>query len=371
MFPASRAACVPVFMATPTSAAASAGASFVPSPVIATRFPPACSRRISAILSSGFASARKSSTPASSAIASRGERVVAGDHHRADPHRPELREALAHPLLDDVLEVDDAERASRRSRRRAASRPRRATRSTIASSSAGTEPPRVLDPAPDRVGGALADRAPVEVDAAHPRLGRERDERAFGDVPLAQPVALLREDDDRAPFRRLVGEARELRRVGELALVDARQRQELGRLAVAERDRAGLVEQQRRAVARRLDRASREREHVAADEPVHAGDPDRREQAADRRRDQGDEQRDEHDHLLLGARVDRERLQGDDGEQEDDRQPGEQDVERDLVRRLLPLGALDERDHPVEEALAGLAPSRGRRSGPRARACRR
>ena len=40
MFPASRAACVPVFMATPTSACASAGASFVPSPVIATRFPP-------------------------------------------------------------------------------------------------------------------------------------------------------------------------------------------------------------------------------------------------------------------------------------------------------------------------------------------
>ncbi len=36
MFPASRAACVPVFMATPTSAAASAGASLVPSPVIAT-----------------------------------------------------------------------------------------------------------------------------------------------------------------------------------------------------------------------------------------------------------------------------------------------------------------------------------------------
>ena len=37
MLPASRAACVPVFMATPTSAWAKAGASFVPSPVMATR----------------------------------------------------------------------------------------------------------------------------------------------------------------------------------------------------------------------------------------------------------------------------------------------------------------------------------------------
>ena len=57
---------------------------------------------------------------------------------------------------------------------------------------------------------------------------------------------------------------------------------------------------------------------------------------------------------LLGAGVDGERLQRDDGEQEDDRQPGEQDRQRDLVRGLLPVGALDERDHPVEERLARL-----------------
>ena len=34
--------------------------------------------------------------------------------------------------------------------------------------------------------------------------------------------------------------------------------------------------------------------------------------------------------------------------------PGEQDRQRDLVRGLLPVGALDERDHPVEERLARL-----------------
>ena len=69
MLPASLAATVPVFMATPTSAWASAGASLVPSPVMATMRPPSCSRRMSAILSSGVASARKSSTPASAAMA--------------------------------------------------------------------------------------------------------------------------------------------------------------------------------------------------------------------------------------------------------------------------------------------------------------
>ncbi len=68
MFPASLAACVPLFMTTATSACASAGASLVPSPVIATSLPSAWISRISLSLASGVASARKSSTPASAAI---------------------------------------------------------------------------------------------------------------------------------------------------------------------------------------------------------------------------------------------------------------------------------------------------------------
>ena len=34
--------------------------------------------------------------------------------------------------------------------------------------------------------------------------------------------------------------------------------------------------------------------------------------------------------------------------------PDEQDRERDLVRRLLPRRAFDQRDHAVEEGLAGV-----------------
>ena len=57
---------------------------------------------------------------------------------------------------------------------------------------------------------------------------------------------------------------------------------------------------------------------------------------------------------IVGVRELGERPQRDDHEQEDQRQPGEQDVERDLVRRLAPLGALDQRDHAVQERLARL-----------------
>ncbi len=71
-------------------------------------------------------------------------------------------------------------------------------------------------------------------------------------------------------------------------------REELGRHAVAERDGAGLVEQQHVDVAGRLDGAAAHREHVLAQQPVHAGDADGREQAADGGRDEADEQRDDH-----------------------------------------------------------------------------
>ena len=237
-------------------------------------------------------------------------------------------------------------------------------------------PPFDDDPLLDGVGGALADLADVavaadrlppaavtsagarhvQIDARHARLRRERHERRMlrRQLAAAQAVLLLREHDDRSAFGRFVRQRRQLRRVGQRRLADAGQRNELGRLAVAERDRAGLVEQQRVDVAGGFDRAARHRQHVVLHQPVHAGDADRRQQAADGRRDQAHQQRDQHEHRLRRARVDRERLQRDHRDQEDDRQPGQQDVERDLVRRLLPLGAFDERDHPVEERLAGI-----------------
>ena len=111
----------------------------------------------------------------------------------------------------------------------------------------------------------------------------------------SQAVALLGQHDDRAAFGRLVGQARELRGVGQLLLGDAVDRQERVGLAVAERDRAGLVEQQRGAVAGRLDGAAAHRQHVALHEAVHAGDADRREQPADGRGDEAHQQRDEDD----------------------------------------------------------------------------
>ena len=353
MFPASLAACVPVFIATPTSAWASAGASFVPSPVIATSRPPACSRRMSAILSSGVASARKSSTPDLVGDRLGGERVVARDHHRADPHRrisskrsrmPSLTTSLrwttpsARPFSATTSGVPaDVPIAS--TRRGARSGPsRRSRRSTRRSR-------RRRPCAPS------GRRGRRRSSASGPRTGRARRRRDRARGGRTAPSRARRSSGPRASRRRGSRAARR-------PPAPRSSTPGAGMNSVAWRLPSVIVpvlsSSSRRAVARRLDRAAGERQHVPLHEPVHARDPDRGEQRADRRRDQADEQRHEHDRGLASAGVDRERLQRHDGEQEDDREPGEQDVERDLVRRLAPLGALDERDHPVEERLAGL-----------------
>ena len=109
MLPASRAAWVPVCMATPTSAWASAGASLVPSPHMAISRPPALlladvgelllGRRLGEeVVDAGFRG-----------DGGGGDRIVAGDHHRLDAHGAQRGEALLDAGLHHVLEMDDAE----------------------------------------------------------------------------------------------------------------------------------------------------------------------------------------------------------------------------------------------------------------------
>ena len=106
-------------------------------------------------------------------------------------------------------------------------------------------------------------------------------------------------------------------------------------------------------VARRLDGASGCRDDVEADQPVHAGNADGREQAADRRWDQADEQRDQHCDRQRRPRIERERPERNADDEEDDCQAREKNRQSELVGRLLALRAFDERDHPVDEGGAG------------------
>ena len=219
MLPASLAAWVPVFIATPTSAWASAGASLVPSPVIATRLPPACSRLISAILSSGVASARKSSTPASVGDRRRGERVVAGDHHGADAHRPQLVEALAHARLHGVLEPDHAEHPPRADapalvdddQRRGAVARDAARRSGRARAARGRPRPRRTG-APSRRRPCAPCRPVGQVHAGHAGLGGERHQHGArvldGHEPERRARRARRSSGPRASRRRATTPAR-------------------------------------------------------------------------------------------------------------------------------------------------------------------
>src|ERR1700760_985380 len=310
MLPASLAADVPVFMATPTSAWASAGASLVPSPVIATSLPPACSFLIRAILSSGVASARKSSTPDSSAMAlavsglSPVIMTVRMPMARISPDPPgEAR--LAHAFRYDAPPGRPPAGGLPGPHRRSPAAPGDAVPGLP---QLGRQRPAVVpDPLADRAGGALPDLTAVgQVDPAHPGLGRGRHELGPGQltlVALAQLEVPLGQDHDRPALRRLVGQAGQLGRVGQLLGPDPRHGDELAGLPVADGDGAGLVQQQGVDVAGRLDRTARHGQHVALAQPVHAGDADGRQQRPDRGRDQRHDQRDQDDQVLRRVRV--------------------------------------------------------------------
>ena len=300
----------------------------------------------------------------------RGGRIVAGDHDGADAHAAELGETLADAALDDVLEVDDAEKPSvlGHGKRSAAGFCDRVgdgielargfctnRRMEYADRAGRTDRRRCrVDVAQDRIDGALADPRAADLDAAHAALRGEWDEigAQLGQIAAAHTVLFLGEHDDGTALGGLVRKRCELRSIGQFLLGHAAHRLELGRLPVAERDGAGLVEQQRIDVARRLDRAARQGEHVEANEAVHAGNADRRKERADGGRDQGHEQRDQDHHRNGAAGIGDVARDRRGREHEDDGQADQEDVERDLVRGLLALGAFDQLDHAVEEGRA-------------------
>ena len=135
----------------------------------------------------------------------RRQRVVTGDHDGPDPHTTQLPEALPDASLDDVLELDGPEDSGAigdDERRRALLGDPVDDAAELQRHAAAQS----LHVSGDRVGGALADLAAVQVDATHPRLGRERHERGAEllDLALANLVLLLGQDDDAAPFGGLV-----------------------------------------------------------------------------------------------------------------------------------------------------------------------
>ena len=106
----SSATSAPVPMAMPTSAAASAGASFTPSPAMATLAPLPRSSSTSACLAPGVMSARISSMPRLLRDRLRRHGVVAGRHDDLQPAFPQRADRIGCVGLDRVGHRDDAGR---------------------------------------------------------------------------------------------------------------------------------------------------------------------------------------------------------------------------------------------------------------------
>ena len=268
-----------------------------------------------------------------------GQRVVTRDHDGPDAHAAQLVEPLPHALLDDVLEVDDAQDPGALGVLDGHQQRGAAGLGDPVGERAGVLGDRaalLLDPGDDRTGRALADLAPVDVDARHPGLGGEGDPLGAGQlalVALAQAVLLLRQDDDGAALGRLVGQRGQLGGVGELGLGGAaspgrtRTAWRLPRVMVPVLS-SSRVETSPAASTARPDMASTLR-CTSRSMPAMPIAESRAPIVVGMRQTSSATST---TIVRCGARVVRERRQGGHREQEDDRQRGQQDVQRDLVR---------------------------------------
>src|ERR1035441_5615917 len=128
----------------------------------------------------------------------------------------------------------------------------------------------------DGFGGAFADLAAIEIDAGHSSLGGEWDELCLmgGKVAAAQIVLLFGQHDGGAGFWGLRGQRGELAGGGPLGLRSSRSKQKFFCLAVAERNRAGFIEQEGVYVSGCLDGTPRHRENCGPNQAVNAGNAD-------------------------------------------------------------------------------------------------
>ena len=127
----------------------------------------------------------------------------------------------------------------------------------------------------DAVDSAFAPGASGGIQAGDAGVGREGNNGAVGGRFEGDAVAIAGEGNDGAAFRRFIAETGIGGGFGKITLGDARHGVKPSGHAVAEGDRACLVQQQRIHVAGGFHRAAAGGDHVEADQPIHAGDADR------------------------------------------------------------------------------------------------
>ncbi len=130
-------------------------------------------------------------------------------------------------------------------------------------------------PVANGIDRALVDQTGFRLDAAHARLCAERDAAHDARSLWADGVRVGGELHDGPALRRRIGDRRQRRRLDQRLHARTADRMPGGGMAVAERDRAGLVEKKRVDIAGRLDSATGHGEHIEAHEAIHPGDADR------------------------------------------------------------------------------------------------
>ncbi|MNL09031.1 hypothetical protein D3C87_1297780 [compost metagenome] len=203
-----------------------------------------------------------------------GQRVVAGDHDRADPQFAQFGETLADAGLDHVLEMDRTEQftVDADQQRGAAAL---GDLVDFTGQRCGEIGASEAHKGQQRIHRAFAIHAPLIVDTGQTCLCAER----YGGQQLGGRFGLWLGStqvlDDGLAFCRVISQRSKQRTLGQFPGSDARRGIDRGATTVTEGDGAGLVQQQDVHVPRRFHGAAGFGDHVQAHQAIHPGDTNR------------------------------------------------------------------------------------------------
>ncbi len=208
----------------------------------------------------------------------------------------------------------------------------------------------------DSVRSALPVLAAVYIHSAHAGFRSERNEFGLFEVvkfPFTN-AELFGKHDYAAPLWSFIGQGGQLGCIGQFLDGNARGGQEFDGLPIAESDRPGFVQQKHVHIPGSLNGSTAHGKNIMLNQPVDARNADGAKKAADGGGHQAYEKSDKDGYGKQRMRIQAEGLEGRHHYDEKDGEGSKKNGESDFIGRLLPLGAFDQVDHMVHEALAGI-----------------
>ena len=288
-------------------------------------------------------------------------RIVAGDHNGLDAHFPQICKFLLHTLLDNILQIDNAENLvvlSHNQRCAALGRNRLDNSITVRRIHTACMGHITLH----GICCAFSDFAAVKVDAAHTGHGSKWDKVHILVLKASATNSklLLCQHNNASALGGFIGQRRKLSGVRQFLNINTIYRNELRCLSIAQGDCSGFVKHQNVYITGGFNGTTTHGQNICLVQSGHTGNTDGGKQGTNGSRRKAHQQR--YQSCYRGGILNSRQLCRKNGisverdchQDKDNGQGYQKNLQSNFVGRLLPGSTFYHRNHLVQKALSGF-----------------